>query len=146
MKSVKEDENDCKMVNVEFFSSWFDRIVEQKQSLFALSNYFFAKDSKNFYAAWRSVAADYPPEFWIAFWAEQLWQAMIFVTLAQTEDLSVAKKSVSRLPFAFMYKDWRKYSVADLTQAHALLYAIDYANKNGSVIDGLELWHAKFLH
>ena len=30
VKSVKEDENDCKMVNVEFFSSWFAILFKRR--------------------------------------------------------------------------------------------------------------------
>lgn len=131
--------------NKPFFATWFDRIVEQKQSLFLLSQYLFARDVQRFYDALSPVAQEYPAEFWIAFWSEQLWQALIFVTIAKTDGPLIAKKSVSRLPFAFMQKDWHKHSVAQLTTAHDLLYQIDYANKNGSVTEGLDLWYAKFL-
>lgn len=129
----------------QFFTHWFDRIIEPKHSLFSLSQYLFAKDNQRFYRAWSTVAEEYPPEFWIAFWSEQIWQALLFITIAKRDGALVAKKSVSRLPFSFMQKDWQKYSVETLTHAHDLLYQIDFANKNGAITEGLDLWYAKFL-
>lgn len=131
--------------NQQFFTTWFDRIVEQKQSLFVLSQYLFARDAERFYHVWQQVGQEYPSEFWIAYWSEQLWQAIIFITIAKQDGALVAKKSVSRLPFAFMQKDWHKHTLEQLTLAHDMLYQIDYANKNGAITEGLDIWYAKFL-
>lgn len=128
-----------------FFSTWFDRIVEQKQSLFILSQHLFARDAQRFYLAWQYVAQEYPSEFWIAFWSEQIWQAIIFITIAKQEGVLAAKKSVSRLPFSFMQKDWNRHTLEQLTLAHDRLYQIDYANKNGAITEALDIWYAKFL-
>jgi hypothetical protein len=130
----------------QFFAKWFDRIIVPKKSLFILSQYLFAGDVKRFYSAWPAVAQDYPIEFWLAFWSEQLWQAIIFITTARREDLAAAKKLVSRLPFSFMQKDWQRFSPEVLISAHNQLYQIDYAQKNGAITDGLELWYAKVLN
>lgn len=129
----------------QFFSTWFDRIIEQKYSLFVLSQYLFAYDAQRFYQLWHQVGPEYPSEFWIAFWSEQVWQAMIFTTIAQQDGAQLARKSVTRLPFSFMQKDWQKHSVEQLSLAHDMLSQIDYANKNGAITEGLDLFYAKFL-
>ena len=129
----------------DFFTGWLERIIIPDKSLFLVSQNLFAKNQKSFLLTWQSVASDYPDEFWIAFWSEQLWQAINFVIAAQKVGAVEAKKSVSRLPFSFMQKDWRSYSVAELTNAHNFLYSIDYRLKNGSGSFGLDLFYSKFL-
>lgn len=129
----------------EFFGLWFERMVVPEKSLFVVSQHFFAKSSKPFLHAWGSVAPDYPDEFWIAFWSEQLWQAITFITIAKKLGALEAKKAVFRLPFSFMQKDWHTYSVAELMNAHNFLYSIDYRLKNGSGSFGLDLFYSKFL-
>lgn len=127
----------------QFFVSWFDRIIPPKKSLFLLSQYLFAGDVRRFYTAWHTLGQDYPTEFWVSFWAEQVWQAIVFVQAAKHEGPVAAKKHVSRLPFSFMQKDWQRFSIAQLVAAHNQLYQIDFAQKNGAITDGLELWYAQ---
>lgn len=129
-----------------FFEVWFDRLIEPKRSLFTLSQHFFARDARAFYELWVPLSAHYPPEFWVAFWSEQLWQGMIFIAEAKQQGPLCARKAVSRLPFSFMQKDWQKYTIAQLAAAHHELYRIDYAHKHGSQLDGIPLWCARWLN
>jgi len=128
-----------------FFSSWLKRIVEPKKSLFLLSQYFFAGDAQSFFPLLSELTLVYPAEFWLAYWSEQVWQAILFIHIARQQGPLIAKKSVSRLPFSFMQKDWQRHSAERLMTAHAALYKIDYALKNGTRTDGFVAWYAKFF-
>jgi hypothetical protein len=128
-----------------FFEQWLDKLVVSEKSLFTLSQYFFARQPREFFAYWTIYKADYPDEFWIAYWLEQLWQAALFVHKAQTLGQPEAKKTAHRIPFSFINKDWRNYSYSYLVQAHHALYLLDYNLKNGIGNYGLELWYNKFF-
>ncbi len=127
------------------FSKWSERLIAPDRSLFKLAQFLFSKDRVQFMSLWQAVRSDYPSEFWIAFWSEQLWQAHIFVTIALQGDLVLAKKSVNRLPFSFMQRDWKSYKVRELAAAHSILYGVDHASKNGVGGAGLDLFVLRFL-
>ncbi len=131
----------------QFIEQWLDRIISSEKSLFTLTGYFFAKNKKNFWLAWHTLETEYPEEFWIVFWSEQLWQAHLFVHQLQQSPQSAAeaKKLVSRLPFSFTQKDWRNYATQELIAAHTFLYSYDYRLKNGLTSLGLDLFFNKFL-
>ena len=129
----------------QFFEQWLSKLVAADKSFFILSQYLFAQQPREFFKYWLAYRLDYPTEFWIAFWSEQLWQATIFVYKAKTEGISEAKKATSRLPFSFVNKDWRNYTHTFLAQSHAFLYTLDHDLKNGINNYGLELWYNKFF-
>jgi hypothetical protein len=126
-------------------AQWFDKVCEPEYSLFTLSSHLFAGQRTLFFTLWANISREYGPEFWVPFWAEQLWQASIFITIQQKYGLTEAKKSVSRLPFSFMHKDWRRYSCAQLTQAHTALCALDSSLKGGTGLYVLEHWFYTFF-
>lgn len=128
-----------------YFSRLIEKIVEPEQSLFVMSQHFFAQESSLFFKAWRAVEHDFPPEFWIAFWSEQLWQASLFVVQAKEAGHLGARKGINRLPFSFMQRDWKKYTPRELCAAHNFLYSVDYGLKNGHATHGLELFFEHFL-
>lgn len=128
-----------------FLEHWLDKLISEKRSLFTLSNYFFAKQSKQFFALWANLVEDYPPEFWVSYWAEQLWQAFCFVLYARKQSLLEAKKITNRLPFSFAQFLWQSYTLKELTHAHQFLYTIDYNLKNGGSAAFLELFYIKFF-
>lgn len=121
------------------------RVVVPDRSLFVLSQHFFAKDKEVFFRLWKEVEPDFPPEFWIPYWSEQLWQASLFVMQVQELGPIGAKKGVTRLPFSFLQRDWKKYGVRELCAAHTFLYGVDFGLKNGYAEHGLELFLAQFL-
>lgn len=129
----------------DFFSLWLAKIVVPEKSLFTLSQYFFAQQAKDFFTLWAQCSNDYPDEFWIAYWSEQVWQAALFVLRANKEGIQVAKKHAYRLPFSFINKDWRKYTFEYLVTTHDALYRFDYQLKNGGPSYGLDLWYSQFL-
>ena len=88
----------------------------------------------------------YAPEFWIAFFSEQLWQASIYVQYVSQNNAAEGRKYAYRLPFSFFQKDYKKYTLEQFARAHDFLYAIDHGTKNGSASDGIELFiHAAFM-
>ncbi len=128
-----------------FFSHWFTRLIVPEKSFFTLSQHLFAQQPYLFLKQWKACKSDYPEEFWIAYWSEQLWQASLFVSRARTLGIQEAKKSAYRLPFSFINKDWQRYTVDSLVKAHQSLYLLDYHLKNGAGTNGLELWYHKMM-
>lgn len=128
-----------------FFETWFDKILEPSSSLFHVAQYLFARDGQQFMRELALLEREYPVEFWLVFWSEQLWQALIFVSEARKVGPIEARKKVSRLPFSFMTKDWKTISEEELIKAHTFLYNADFRMKNGFLVGGLDLFYAKFL-
>ena len=114
-----------------FFNSWYHRICKPEQSLFALSGHFFARDIRSFLKVWYAIKPNYTVEFWVSFWSEQFWQALIFIECAQQGSVAQGKKLAYRLPFSFFQKDYRRYSSKQLAALHERLYRIDHDLKNG---------------
>ena len=132
-------------VSYESVRGLLQRVVVPDHSLFVLSQHFFAKDQEAFFKLWKQVEPEFPIEFWIPYWSEQLWQASLFVMQVQELGPIGAKKGVTRLPFSFLQRDWKKYGVRELCAAHTFLYGVDFGLKNGYAEHGLELFLAQFL-
>lgn len=130
----------------EDYAKIVDRVVESEHSLFTLSQYFFAKNSTDFYKLWNSVGPVYPITFWCVYWSEQLWRAY-YVRYFLTKNQPVQAKSVSaRLPFSFLQKDWKKVSLDELKNAHQWIYELDRSHKNSIETDaGIDLFYNKFF-
>lgn len=126
----------------QFFTNWFDKICEPKHSLFTLSQYLFAQDGPRFYALWLEVKDDYAQEFWVAYFSEQIWQALSFVAARQA---GAQSQQGNRLPFSFGQRDWKRHTISNLSQSFDLLYRIDYSNKNGALTEGFDLVFSKLL-
>lgn len=119
-----------------FFESLQKIIITQK-SLFKLSEYFFAKREKMFLSYWHKVRTEYPHEFWVSFWSEQLWQAALFLAIMKEKRVATIEKHVRRLPFSFVKRDWRRCNKREIIVAHNFLYHIDYRLKSGRAMQGL---------
>ncbi len=129
----------------EFFASWYTKLVVSEASLFTLSQYLLGRNPRLFLRQWKACKDEYPLEFWVAYWSEQIWQATQFVSAAHSSGLEEAKKGFYRLPFTFLNTDWKRYSPQVLVEAHRGLYELDYASKNGGGEYALELWYHRFL-
>ncbi len=128
-----------------FFSEWYPRLLADDISLFTLSTYFFAQQKSSLVAEWNRLKNKYPVEFWISFFSEQLWQASLYLRLARQGRAVEAKRYAYRLPYSFFQKDYKRYSLNSLAQAHKFLYLIDYGLKNGYATDGFDLFiHTSF--
>jgi len=128
-----------------FMQHWLPRIVVSEQSLFTISQLFFARNYAQFLKEWHMMKSQYPDEFWIVFWSEQLWQALIFIEHVKRGQLAEVRRKVFRLPFSFMNKDWKMYSEPELMRAHQFLYEVDYGMKNGHATEGIDLFVHSFL-
>ncbi len=128
-----------------FMNYWLDTLVAPEKSLFLLSQYFFAKDSQQFFKRWSTIVHDYMPAFWSSFWSEQIWRACNFVKLTKNKKNSEAKNIGFRLPFAFLRRDWKQYTSTELSNAHQFVYAMDFRLKNGGAPFSFDLFYAKFF-
>lgn len=128
-----------------FLDDWLEYILTPKASLFTLSTHFFAKDARLFFPLWVRIQHEYSPQFWVAYWAEQLWRAHGFLQLHKKNKKDDAKKMAFRLPFTFIQREWRNYSMRELKQAHAMMYTIDFRLKNGGNEHVLDLFFSKFF-
>lgn len=123
-----------------------ERILQSEQSLFALSQYFFAKDAPSFFKRWAAIEAEYPMTFWCTYWSEQLWRAYYARYYLDHQQLQQAKSIGYRLPFSYLQKDWKKSSLIALKNAHQSIYELDVAYKNNIETQaGIELFYTKFF-
>lgn len=129
----------------QFFNDWFDRIVPRSESFFTLSQHFFAKEGRLFLASWDIVKHNYPIQFWISFWSDQIWRAACFVAMQNSNQLLEAKKISYKLPFSFIQKQYKRYTLAELQQAHTRLCSLDEQIKNGVSDDIFESWIITFI-
>jgi hypothetical protein len=124
----------------------FEKILQSEQSLFSLSQYFFAKDASNFFKRWAIIEQEYPMTFWCTYWSEQLWRAYYVCYYLERQQIQQAKSFGYRLPFSFVQKDWKKSSLQELRKAHQAIYELDVANKNNIETQaGIELFYIKFF-
>lgn len=129
----------------DFFAVWLDKIITNEKSLFTLSQHFFAKNQQAFFNLWLEVKEVYPDEFWIVYWSDQLWHAIFFVDYMKAS-MTKEARSINRLPFAFIQKDWKKCDSIELKNSHKFLYQLDYNQKNSAATHGLDLWLFKYFN
>lgn len=129
----------------EFTQQWLDQIMVNEQSLFTLSQYFFARNPASFFTYWRKIGGEYPEVFWVAYWSDQVWRAFLYSSLMRERRAVEAKKLGFRLPFSFLNTDWRAWTPEDLKKAHEQLYSLDYSLKNGGSSSGIDLFYSLFL-
>ncbi len=129
----------------DFINQWLNVLVEPEKSLFALSQHFFAQEPQKFFSLWKTISADYPAAFWVVYWSEQLFRASNYVHLMHQRKGADAKRIAFRLPFSFIQRDWRLYSVQKLRDAHTAIYLIDFNIKNGGSENELDLFYSRFF-
>lgn len=129
----------------DFFQQWLEKILTPDHSLFRLSEYFFGKNKQRFWAMWQDVSHEFPEQFWIAFWSEQLWRAAAFVFFQKQKNSADAKKISYRLPFSFINKDWRLHTYDQLKKAHAQLVDADFQLKHGGTPMQLDRFYLDFF-
>lgn len=123
----------------EFFECWLPKLMMSQQSLFSLSQYFFAQQRKQFIYYWQTIKDDYPDQFWISYWSDQIWRAAFYCKYMSERKYSEAKKIGYRLPFGFLQKYYKGCSFYDLLNMHQKLYVLDYELKNGASSIGLDV-------
>jgi len=129
----------------EFFTAWLDYLLPIQPSLFELSQYFFAKNGKQFFITWSHICNNYNSQFWVVFWSEQIWRAMLWIDLYRNKRFDEAKRMQFKLPFSFLKHDWKKYCFSELQSAHQFITVIDHHLKNNGSSQGLDLFYSKFF-
>lgn len=129
-----------------FIKDWLPSLVKSNKSLFTLSQNFFAQKEKAFFVLWSTIVHEYNEHFWISFWSEQLWRAILYKFHMDMQQNEIAKKVSYRLPFSFLQHDWKRYSISFLKEMHQKIYELDFKAKNGAnVFFGLELFYLTFF-
>jgi len=127
---------------IDDFTPYILNLVGAQPTLTQLSEQFFAKNSQGFFSTWSKIESDYPPVFWVIFWSEQIWKAYHVIKFLNEKNFVGAKKMSYRLPYAFINRDWQKYTLPDLANAYDNLYSIDFALKRGSNFYSLDLFYS----
>lgn len=129
----------------EFFAKWVDKLLVPEASLFLLSGHLLAGQTTQFLKMWSSMKDQYPEQFWLSYWSEQIWRALFYCRAMQERDIAGAKKIGYRLPFSFLQKDYRTCDIKLLQAAHSQLYDLDVRLKNGAGLLGLDLFFLRYL-
>jgi hypothetical protein len=112
--------------------NWLPHLVPHNHSLFNLSSALLARDKRMFYQLWVALREQYPPEFWLTFWSDLLWNAHYFLLLVKEMSAEQAAKHTKYLPFAFIRGGWRKHSVEQCAQQVERLASFDFLYKRGT--------------
>ncbi len=128
-----------------FVEQWFSKIIRPEESLFTLAQYFFGKRKNEFFKVWFLIKDDYAGPFWTTFWSEQLWRAYHVVKFRKENNFAQSKQMEFRLPFSFLQKDWKNFSVQELLNTHDAMYRLDYGFKNSASENGIELFYHQFM-
>lgn len=115
----------------QFISDWLPEIIEPDYSLFLLSGYLFAKQSKPFFNLWQQVKHTYAEPFWTAFWSDRIFKAFAYKKYMETNRITDARKVGFGLPFSFMNRDYQRVKMEELRELHNALLAVDFRIKNG---------------
>ncbi len=131
--------------SAQFARDWLPDMIVPEVSLFSLSQALFDRKPSSFFELWKQLAHRYTAPFWITFWSEQLWRAYCYVRFQKRGKQLEAKKIGYRLPFSFLNRTWRNYTLEELKAYHHFLYEIDYQVKNGGSAYALDLFYATIL-
>lgn len=75
-----------------------------------------------------------------------MWRAACYTQAMSSNDTQEARKIGYRLPFLYLKRDWKEYSLSELQRAHHALYRIDFALKNGESDLQIDTFFNAFLH
>lgn len=129
----------------QFMNNWYDKIVQPEESLFTLAQVFFARRPDQFFPLWNRLKYEYVGVFWTSFWSDQIWRAYYVISLRQEEKTTQAQQLSFRLPFSFLQRDWKSFSLDELQRAHQFLYDADCALKNGASEECIDVFCTAFV-
>ncbi len=127
------------------YTQFLTNIIGNSPSLSLLSEYFFAKNSQQFFGIWASIQSSYPDVFWVSFWSEQVWKAYHVRGFLLDKNFVQAKRMGFRLPYSFMNRDWQKSNTKELAKAYEFLYYMDYGYKTGSTFCSIDLFYMNYF-
>lgn len=130
----------------EFMQQWLPRLMSGEQSLFALSQAFFAKNLSDCLHLWHQMREQYVDQFWTAYWSEQLFRAYHVVRALDMRDSTIDIKRISaRLPYSFLKRDYKRWNVAQLLYAHQVITQIELDLKAGASSLQLDTFYMKAI-
>jgi hypothetical protein len=129
----------------QFLHAWLPHMLQPTVSLFTLAQYLFARDGRNFYVIWSRIKELYEPEFWLAYWSDQLWKACHFVAAMRNHETQDAAIFAKGLPFSFTRSGWRGYSANFFASLIEMLYEYDRCSKQGGLYVPFELIFHKVI-
>ncbi len=132
------------LINIRYadeFSNYLSSVLGSQPSLYTLSDAFFAKKEKFFFDLWQDIGSCYSDMFWISFWSDQIFRAYYVVKFLEQKDFVKAKRSSFRLPYNFMKRDYKQFSLEKLANYYEFLFNIDFAIKKGSSFCSLDLFY-----
>ena len=128
--------------NTDEFVFYLSGIINQTSpSLNLLGKYFFENKPKQFFDVWSKTEKDYPDIFWISFWAEKIYRAYFVVKFLKDKQESKARSLSFGLPYMFLKRDWKSFSLNMLSNYHDFLYTNDFKIKTGSKFCFLDLFY-----
>lgn len=130
----------------EFIQQWLPRLMSTEQSLFTLSQAFFAKNLEQTIGLWHQMSDQYVEQFWTAYWSEQLFRAYCVVRALETGDSSIDIKRISaRLPYSFLKRDYKRWSLNQLLYAHQVITQVELDLKSGASSWQLDTFYMKAI-
>jgi hypothetical protein len=112
------------------FEQYFLEIIESSDSLRDLSSAFFDRDGKRFFTIWQKIKGRYAEFFWIAYWSNQIWEAIAFVDDPKPPVTGYGAQQSVAYPASFM-RSGKKIKPL-LIQFHEALYQLDCSLKVGA--------------
>ena len=128
--------------NTDEFVSYLSEIVNKTSpSLNLLGKYFFENKPQQFFNVWSKIEKNYPDIFWISFWSEKIYRAYFVVKFLKDKQEFKAKSLSFGLPYMFLKRDWKSFSLNILSNYHNFLYTNDFKIKTGSKFCFLDLFY-----
>ena len=118
-------------------------IGKQTTSLNLLAKQFFEQKPKELFNTWSKLQNDFSDVFWISFWAEKIYRAYFVVKFLQNKNFTKAKSLSFGLPYSFLNKDWKNFSLNRLSNYYNFLYTNDFKVKIGSTFCFIDLFYLK---
>lgn len=119
--------------------------LNEEESLFNLSKYFFTKDSNKFFTLFDLLQKNYSTQFFISYLSDQIFRALFFSYYMQKNLVEEARSVSSKLPFYVTQNGWKKIKLNILQQKLISLYEVDFQLKNGGSEMLLEAWCLEYF-
>jgi hypothetical protein len=122
-------------------------LVSDAGELRELSEFFWTRNAKRFFAEWGRVQSEYPEGFWTSYWSNQFFLAYFYIDRAENSVKATPQGTEHALAPSFTWKNgWKKYSKSYCFSLHKHLFELDFELKNGSELSAFEgFFAAHFL-
>ncbi|MBM3894118.1 hypothetical protein FJ366_00745 [Candidatus Dependentiae bacterium] len=106
-----------------------------------ISEFFWTKNAKRFFAEWSRLASEYSDVFWTSYWSNQLFLAYFYIDRASENPKTTPQGQEHSLAPYFTWKNgWKKYTKTYCVQLHQKLFELDCELKNGSESSAFEFF------